>query len=375
VASIVVSGALANKPHNGGEAWVRLSYVLGLRRLGCDVRFVEQIDPEATTDDGLAYFDAVAARFGLAPPSLLGRDGSVLRGPAFHELIASAAESDLLLNLSGNLTLEPFFSRFRRRAYVDLDPGYTQIWASHGHSVGRLADHHVHFTVGANVGRETWSLPDCGLVWHPTLPPVVLDEWPRVEPPSSPAFTTVASWRGPYGRVEHDGVLYGQKAHEFRRLLRLPQLAGARLEVALAIEEADDADRRLLEQHGWRVLDARVVAGTPEAFRRYVQASAGEFTVTQGIYAATGSGWFSDRTARYLATGRPAVVQETGLGHELTTGAGLLTFSTLGEAVEALEQVQANYAEHALAARSLAETHLNSDHVLARLLEQALGRG
>jgi hypothetical protein len=375
VAAIVVSGALANKPRNGGEAWVRLNYVLGLARLGCDVRFVEEIDLQAATDDGLAYFDTVTEEFALAAPSLVRADGLVLRGPALDELLAAAAETDLLLNISGNLTLEPLFSRFRRRAYVDLDPGYTQLWRSQGHSVGRLDEHDVHFSVGVNVGRPSWELPDAGVAWHPTLPPVVLEEWPWVSPPEAGRFTTVASWRGSYGRVEHDGVLYGQKAHEFRRFAQLPGKTRASFELALAIDSADASDRRLLEEQGWRVVDAVAVADTPHAFRRYVQASGGEFAAAQGIYVATCSGWFSDRSARYLASGRPAVVQETGLRETVPVGAGLLTFSRLEEAVAAIEHVCAHYEEHCAAARSFAEAELDSDRVLARMLEVAGVRG
>jgi hypothetical protein len=367
---IVVSGALANKPRSGGEAWVRLSYVLGLRKLGYDARFVEQIAADTCTDAALAYFDSVTGSFGLEA-TLLGDDGEILRGPGVDELLALAGEADLLLNISGNLTWEPLFSRFRRRAYLDIDPGYTQLWHSQGHPVGRLSEHDVHFTVGMNVGAPGWPFPDAGVPWRTTLPPVVLDEWPRTDSPGREQFTTVGSWRGGYGRIEHEGVLYGQKAHEFRKLADLPRRARGTFELALQIGDADEADRHRLEERGWRLVDPLAVADTPETFRRYVQGSGAELSPAQGLYVETRCGWFSDRTARYLASGRPAVVQDTGLGASLPTGEGLLTFATLDEAVERVEHLGADYERHSDAARAFAEAYLDSDRVLVRLLEEA----
>jgi hypothetical protein len=370
--AIVVSGALASKPHNGGEAWVRLSYVLGLRALGCDVHFVEQVASESCTDDALAYFDAVAAEFAMGSAWLIQDDGAVVRGGDADELRALASEAELLLNVSGNLTWDPAFGAFRRRAYVDVDPGYTQCWLADGHSVGRAREHHVHFSVGLGLADGRARLPDAGLDWRATVPPVVLEEWPATPAPAPDRLTTVASWRGGYGRLEYDGVLYGQKAHAFRALADLPARVPVTLEVALAIDDSDAADRTLIEAGGWHVVDPRSVAATPDAFRRYVQGAAGEFSPAQQIYTDTVSGWASDRTARFLASGRPAIVGSTGLDGHLPLGDGLLTFTTAQEAVSAIEEVQAGYAAHCDAARSLAESHFASDRVLGRLLDEAL---
>ena len=371
--TVVVAGALANKPVNGGEAWVRLSYIRGLERLGFGVFFVEQIDQAAATGRSLAYRDAVVAAFDLERSSaLVGSDGIVIRGEE-ERLLATVESADLLLNVSGNLTCEPFFSRFRRRAYVDLDPGYTQIWSQAGLGVGRLSEHHVHFTVGTNVGTERSSVPSAGLMWLPTLPPVVLSDWPTAPAPDPNRFTTVASWRGAYGRVEHNGVLYGQKAHEFRRFVDLPGRVSAVVEVALAVDEADAPDVAALQQRGWVVVDPRTVAGDPSRFRDYVQQSGAEFSVAQGIYVETNSGWFSDRTTRYLASGKPALVQDTGLSGTLPLGDGLLAFRTLDDAVAGAEAIAADYERHAHRARAIAEAFFDSDRVLIKLLEDALG--
>jgi hypothetical protein len=370
---VVVAGALANKPWNGGEAWVRLSYVFGLRRLDFRVYFVEQIAAAQCTDEAVSFFDVVTGTFGLAGASALVRDdGVVLRGPGEEALLDIADDADLLLNISGNLTIEPVFDGFRRRAYVDLDPGYTQLWFADGHPVNRLAEHHVHFTVGANVGTPRCGISVGQIAWRPTSRPVLLNDWPAVAAPAVEKFTTVATWRGGYGRLERDSVVYGQKAHEFRKLVDLPARVAVPFEIALSIDAGDDADRQSLEEHGWRLVNPRSVAATPADYRRYVQESSAEFSPAQGIYVETNCGWVADRTACYLASGRPAVVQETGLGAEFPVGEGLLTFRTFGDAVQAIDKVRSDWTAHAVAARALAAEHFDSDRVLRALLEDAL---
>ena len=320
----IVAGALGNKPGNGGEAWVRLSWVLGLARLGVDVWLMEEIAEDACVDGNggltsfeesanLAWFRRVTEGFGLEERSaLLLAGGSATSGPDLRELADVASQADVLFNLSGNLRVEPLFSAPRRRVYVDLDPGYTQFWHAEGSDVARLAGHDDFLTVGLNIGGRGCTVPTGGIPWKPIRPPVVLEEWP-LAPADDPArFTTVASWRGSYGRIEHDGHVYGLKAHEFRRFAELPRLSSGSFEIALDIHAADRSDLELLRGNGWRITDPRSVAGDPMAYRRYVQDSGAEFSVAQGIYVETMSGWVSDRTACYLASGKPALVQETG---------------------------------------------------------------
>jgi hypothetical protein len=356
--TVVVAGALAGKAGRGGEAWVRLGYVLGLKELGVRAHFVEQIDEchEELFERTLAEFDVT---------------GSLVCGAVPGELAALADEADLLINVSGNLTSEPLFSRFRRRAYVDVDPGYTQLWLDAGHSVGRAREHHVHFTVGLGVAAGTARLPDVGVRWRPMLPPVPLAEWPFADELPPDRLTTVGSWRGGYGRVEQDGDLHGQKAHEFRKLAELPRATDMVLEAALAFDPEDDADRERLLAGGWKLRDPAVSASAA-AYRSYVASSAGELSPAQGVYVSTRSGWFSDRTACYLASGRPAIVQDTGINGRLPVGDGLLTFATPDEAVACIDDVRARYWEHRTAARELAEQHLAAGRVLERLLAEAL---
>ena len=201
----VVSGALANKPHMGGAAWTRLSYILGLRRLGFDVYFIEQISPDrCTTVDGgpaafeqsvnLAYFRRVTTRFGIAGASaLICDDLTTVEGLSFSELLDLAEAAEVLINITGHLTLEPLKSRFRRKIFIDLDPGYTQFWHESGFAGTHLDGHDQYRTVGGNIGTPACSIPAAGITWRPTRPPVVLDEWPLCGGGAADRFTTVAS--------------------------------------------------------------------------------------------------------------------------------------------------------------------------------------
>ena len=391
---IVVAGALANKPGNGGAAWTRLSWALGLERLGCDVYFVEQIDARARTDAAVAWFTYVTGSFGLGTTSALiaAEDGStasttlgVSPSIGLKELMDVADRADLLVNISGHLTLDALKPRFRARAFIDLDPGYTQYWHAQGLAEDRLRDHHAYFTVGENIGRPGCDVPTGGIAWRPIRQPVVLDEWPvsthgpRADNGASNGngngngakrFTTIASWRGPYGRVTHDGRTLGLKAHEFRKFVTLPALTGHDFEIALDVDPADGQDVEALRHHDWRVVDPQAVAGDPFAFRRYIQESAAECSVAQGIYVETRTGWFSDRTVRYLASGRPALVQDTGFTGTYPTGRGLVAFRTLDEAARGADLIMRDYEAHARAARAIAEHWFDSDRVLTELLHR-----
>jgi hypothetical protein len=359
--------------------------VLGLRRLGLDVWFVEQIDPGTCRDDAgapvsiecssnLRWFQSVVARFGLEHRAvLLANDGRSLSGLEADALVDIAGGCDALFNISGNLTFEPLLRRPRVRAYVDLDPGYTQIWHRGGSLGNALERHESLLTVALAIHTPSCTIPTDGLRWRPVPPPVVLEEWPVCAPCDGLRLTTVAAWRGGYGRLVHQGQRYGQKAHEFRRFAPVPRRCAATFEAALKIDPADERDAQLLRRGGWRLVDPSKVAATPDAFRSYVRESWGEFSPAQGIYAQMRSGWFSDRTARYLACGRPAIIQRTGAGRTIPEGEGILTFATPDDAAAAVERLLNDYDTHACAARRLAEDFLDSDAVLGSVLEEVLG--
>lgn len=361
----VVAGALAAKPGNGGEAWVRLSWVLGLRRLGFDAWLLEEADA-ATAAAGRGFFERTVEAAGLDGRALLlvaGEDGERERAAEL------ADEATLLVNVSGNLRDPELLARFRRRAYVDLDPGFTQIWGAQGHLGDQLSRHDRHFTVGLNLGAPDCEVPPDGFDWVALPPPVLLEEW---EPPGRrrfDRFTTLATWRNALGRPEHAGRSYTLKHHQLRRFAELPGRSGLPFEIALDIHPAEAEEAERLRRLGWTVVAPDTVAAEPAAFRDYVRGSGAEFSVAQGIYAETRCGWISDRTAHYLAAGRPAVVQETGLPPAYRPEAGLLTFSDLAEAADAAARAAADHDRHARAARAYAEEHFDSDRVLTRMLE------
>jgi hypothetical protein len=353
---ILLSGMVAGTPRQGGATWAVLQYVLGFRRLGHEVCLVEPVDEEALAR-AEPYFRQVAGEFDLHGSAALAARGSrATVGMPYDEVRRWAGKADLLVNVSGMLTDGDLVSTAPTRLYLDLDPAFNQLWsAAEGIDVG--LDGHTHYaTVGQALGRDSCAVPTCGVDWIPTLPPVVLERWPVAGPVEHDGLTTIGNWRS-YGSIEYDGVRYGQKAHSLRPLF------------ALAIHADERADLAALEENGWQLLDAEEVAGTPERYRRFVRGSRGELGLAKEGYVVSRCGWFSDRSAGYLASGRPVLAQDTGLGDALPTGEGLLTFSTLEEAVAGIDELRRDYPRHARAARSIAEEHLDSDKVLTRLLE------
>ncbi len=385
--TIIVSGALANKPFNGGNAWSRLNWILGLKKLGFEVCFVEQISrsncvnaagalADFADSVNLAYFRAVLDRFGLSHASaLIYEDGKKVYGPPLTELLAMAQEAILLFNFSGHLTHHDLKNRVRCKLYYDDDPGFTQFWHAAGDPGPRLNHHDFYFTIGRNIGAADCVIPTSDITWRHTRPPVVLDQWDDVKSPENAdhpfdRFTTVGAWRGPYGPVQYRGKTYGVKGHEFRKFIELPQRESSQFELALNIHPADHKDLEALRHHGWQIVDPKQVADSPDAYRHYVQTSGAEVSAAQGAYVQTNSGWFSDRTACYLASGKPALVQDTGLARHYPLGEGLLAFRTIDEAVEGAQRIVGDYPRHCRAARRLAEDYFDSDKVVGGLLEE-----
>jgi hypothetical protein len=378
--TVVVAGSLAQRPFHGGHTWVFLQYLLGFRRLGWDVLFIDRLEPEMCVDDAgapaafrssanLRYIAEVMERFGLADDwSLLYDGGREVVGCTREQLLERVGRSELLLNVMGFLDDDEILAATPLRVFVDIDPGFGQMWRELG-MADPFQGHDRHVTVGGRIGAPDCAIPTCGIEWHVTNPPVELAEWPCVAGGVDGArFTSVASWRGPFGPIEYEGRTYGLRVHEFRRFLELPSITSATFEVALDIDDADSDDLRRLRDHGWRVADPRVVASDPWRYRDYVQRSAAELQIAKNLYVETRSGWFSDRGACYLASGKPVLAQDTGLDGLLPSGEGLITFSTLEEAATGAEEITGDYARHSDAARQIAAEHFAADRVLPRLL-------
>jgi len=378
---IIVAGALAQHPvGGGGNAWAFLQYILGFRKLGFETYYVEHIAADhcfdvnwqrtAFADSGnAAFFRDIMQQLGFSERSSLLLEGSSeCVGLPLIELEAIAGSADLFLNMSGRFHIRSLLEAARRRAYLDMDPGFVQVWQEQYGVDMNLAGHDVHFSVGLNLGAADYPLPTCGIDWQTTLPPVVLDEW-ATNRAAGLRYTTVADWRG-YGAVEWNGRWYGQKCEELLKLIDLPRHVSVPLELCLAIHP-DEPDRQALLDHGWLLSEPREQVSRIDDYRDYIQHSRGELAAVKNGYVAGRTGWVSDRSVCYLAAGRPVIVQDTGIGKHLPIGDGLLTFTNVDEAARALAEVEQRYEHHAAAARQLARTHFDSDRVLGRLLEIA----
>jgi hypothetical protein len=384
---VVVAGLVATYPV-GGVAWDYLQYVQGLHALGCDVCYVEDTgrwlyDPERETFVADASRGArfVAESLAALEPRL-ARAWAV-RAPdgTWHGLDAPAVErvfaaADLFLNVSGACWLREPYRAARVTAYLDSDPGYTQARLAAvdagsadedtAFSADLIRRHDVFFTFGERIGQPDCLIPACGLRWLPTRQPIVLADWPVRAAPDG-AFTTVMSWKIEPTPPHLGGRAYGGKDVEFERFLELPSRAPERLEVALA----GAAPRDRIRAAGWRLADPRTASATMAAYRDYILASRGECSVAKNAYVATRSGWFSTRSAAYLACGKPVVVQDTGFAADIARGPGLRPFSTVDEAAAGLAAVRADYARACEHARAVAERSFAAERVLGRLLADA----
>jgi hypothetical protein len=374
--TIILSGMIATTPHQGGATWAVLQYVLGLQRLGHTVYLVEPLEAAALSPQGVelersanaAYFRQVAADFGLTHTAALLLAGTrATVGVPYEQLQQVARHADILINISGMLTDMALIGHIPRRVYLDLDPGFNQLWHMSGIDM-RFAGHTHFVTVGQAVGGPGCAVPTCGLRWITTWQPVVLPFWPAAGPVVHDGLTTVGNWRG-YGSIEHEGVFYGQKAHSLRRFLTLPTLARERFLLALAIHADEQSDLAALTQNGWILLAPERVAHTPAHYRRFIQGSKAEFGIAKSGYVLSRCGWFSDRSVCYLASGRPVIAQETGFSPFLPSGMGLLAFESSDDVLAGIAALQADYGAHARAARALAEEYFDSDKVLTRLLD------
>jgi hypothetical protein len=275
-----------------------------------------------------------------------------------------------VITLSAHYRREPWplMDSAGPRVLIEADPAYTHLWAAQEDDPADIfGEHDFYFTVGLNIGSAASAVPTLGLDWRATLPPVVLDWWSPARPIVRDHFTTVTSWRN-YGYLEFDGRVIGPKAEEFENFISLPRLVDEPLELALMIDQ-DDPDIDLLADNGW-LLEDPGIAATPDGYIGYVAGSVGEFACAKGGYVGTRSGWFSDRSACYLAAGRPVVLQSTGFEEALPTGEGLFAVETPEEAADAIRAIRADYRRHSRAARELASEHLDAALVLRRVLDQ-----
>ena len=393
--TLVVLGMMGRMPV-AGVTWQFLQYLEGFRRLGFATYYVEDTgewpyDPDRNTiseDPSYAVrsIGELMRRYGFADHwAYRAVDGRVY-GLSADELDGLLARADALVNVTGATVLREEHRRVPVRIYLETDPVLPQIEVAKGNPfyLDMLGAHTHHFTYGENIGQ-----PDCGVPvtarfpYRPTRPPVVLEWWSEPAVAPGPAFTTVASWRQAGKDVEWRGETYTwSKHHEFLKIIDLPRRTPQPLELALAIRgqpgpsdgwvprDQEDAEAvRLLTAHGWRVTNAMPLSREIAPYRDYIRGSRGELTVAKDQNVRLRSGWFSDRSACYLAAGRPVITQDTAFGKLVPTGAGLFAFRGLEDALAALDAVNADYAAHAAAARETAAGYFRAETVLAKLVE------
>ena len=363
----------------GGQAWAVLQYLLGFRALGHDVYYLEDCgrsswvyiwEKEEWThelDYPAAYVNACLAPFGFGDRWIY-RDNYRSLGMPLEKFQDLCATADLLI-----MRAVPFwnwrkeYENPKRRAFIDVDPGFTQITLANGDSgwVQGVAKAERRFTFGQRIGAPDCPIPEIGGPWLKTLPPVFLPEWLVAESPGT-HFTSVMRWQG-FREVKHNGVAYGQRDKEFPAFLDLPRRTAQKFLIAqMGIKP------EVLTSHGWEAVLGELISKTPASYRDFIQNSRAEFSVPKNGYVKMRGGWFSDRSVCYLASGRPVLIEDTGLQDWLPAGEGLVTFNDMTSALAGIEQINSNYTQHRLAARKLAEQIFSTDQVLPRFLDAAM---
>ena len=395
---LIVLGTAASNPY-AGMAWMQMQITAGLHRLGHDVYYLETTsswpyDPVrqykvSDSDYAVPYLARVADGFGLGERWAYRRSYSDKEwlGPAAaraEELLASA---DATLNVAGSSRLREEGLEVARLVFLDTDPVWPHVrYASADPEMREIVGEHDDVvTYGENIGRNGCPVPPLPRTRGRTRQPVLVDLWADGAPSSS-TYTTVANWKQEGREVVLDGERYAwSKDLEFRRVLDLPRRVTVPLELAMNLARPEtirygegepvkawgvaEEAYSLLEGHGWRLVDAAGFTTDPWPYRDYVRASRAEFSVARDLHVRLRSGWFSERSACYLAAGRPVVTQDTGFGDVLPTGEGLLAWTTADEAAAAIEAVEADYGRHSAAARELAAEYFAAERVLPRLLD------
>lgn len=381
---IVVLGIMGRTPL-AGVVWQAMHYLEGFRRLGHEVVYVEDTgawpyDPEQNTlTEDVRYavqtIEAVMTSLGLpdrwayraAPP------GNRLFGLGEAELAHVCRDADVLVNVTGAAILREEYLRVPVRIYLETDPVLSQIEAAQGREsmVAMLAAHTHHFTFGENIGTAECALPVEQFTFQPTRQPVVLHWWATdgaVGPQGR--FTTISSWRQTEKDIEWNGVSYRWSKHrQFLEFIDLPRRTPTPVELALACHEPEAV--ALLRAHGWQVLDGLAMSRDLHRYRDYIHAAGGEFTVAKEQYVQWRTGWFSDRSACYLAAGKPVITQDTGFDRILPTGLGLFAFTTMDDVLGAMDALARDYPAHARAARKMAGEYFQAERVLDELLAGA----
>lgn len=384
---IIVTGLAALYPV-GGVAWDYLQYPIGFARLGHDVVYHEDswswpYNPveKTYTSDAAYSVEYISSFFDRYAPELATRwhylhlheTSYGMRREAFDE---AARNADLFLNVSGACMIPENLSSRCVKVFLDTDPGYNQIMLSErlswSENVERwcetVAAHDQHFTYAENIHGADCIVPHAGYSWKTTRMPIVLDLWGSPVPPAPPAaapWSTIMTWNAFKGKLVYKGVEYSSKGAEFERLMGLPARVSAPLKVAVG---GVNAPLHQLAENGWNVVDGPEATSTPEKYKKFLLESRGEISPAKHVYVAMRTGWFSCRSACYLAAGRPVAVQDTGFTSVIPSGEGIVAFNSIEEAAAAVTAIEADYARHASAAAAMAGEYFDSGKVLSKFI-------
>ncbi|MCE5336024.1 MAG: hypothetical protein LLG06_15695 [Desulfobacteraceae bacterium] len=380
---VIVFGILFWYPL-AGVSFQFLHYLIGLRRLGWDVYYVEdsgrwvynpdrfEFTPDASTNVGMIA--PVLERYGFAGHWAFrgSYEGGKCYGMTEEALAQLYREADAFLNVTASQELRDEHMAIPRRIYVESDPFRVQVKVLEGDipTINALAAHDIHFSFGENLGQPDCDLPVDLVCWHPTRQPVVMDLWENPFPPAADSrFTTITTWKNKGKDLIFRGeTYYWTKDREFRRFIDLPQRRKSGFELAV---EVDDETRDYLTTNGWGLVHSLPISRDIDKYREYIQKSRGEFTVTKDQVVRPKTGWFSDRSSAFLAAGRPVITQETGFSKFLPTGKGLFGFLSLEEILAAVDVIESDYEGSCRAAREIAEEYFAAEKVLGSLMARA----
>ena len=378
MARIVVGSYAIRFPVGGYFSWV-LQWLLGFHRLGHAVFFAEKsgyrnscFNPitRRSSDDcsyGIRIFRDFLARFELGERWCFVDAAGQYHGLSRIEIERAFRSADVFVDMGSHGAWQSEAAKTPLKVWVDGEPAFRQIkLQAILDSGGTIPKYNHYYTVGRNIGTDRCLIPALGLEWRPIFNPVIVDLFPRRPVQAGAPFTTVMSWSA-HESVEFNGTTYGQKDVEFTKFIELPAWSGVPLEIAVSGKAVPTEQ---LMKAGWRVRDSFPVTLSFDRWREYIGASRGEFSVCKNVFVATNSGFFSDRSAVYLASGRPVVMQETGFSAHLPCGEGLFAVRSVEEAGSAISEIQGNWERHSKAAREIAVEYLDASRVLGQFLKE-----
>jgi hypothetical protein len=372
---MLASATVAQYPSGGGHWNWLLQYPFGLRDLGYHVVWLEVV--RASTDHAhdvalIGAFLERTAKYGLGgrvvvalarETPLANLDEAEIHGATRKRLMEFVRETDLLWNFWYALKA-PLLNHFRRRAFIDVDPGHLQVCAASFADLA-LDDHDAYLTVGMKMHDADCGVPSLGRKWHSFRPFAYLPLYQLSTLPDAHApFSSITHWSWEELHFNHR-VLSVSKRAAYLRYADLPSLAQRRMELAADLPSEDET---IFRAKGWQIVSPERVAGSPEQYRDYIARSRAEFMCPKPIHLDLKTGWFSDRSVAYLASGRPVLAEDTGFSEKLPTGLGLIPFRDLNEAVAGVTEIDRNYAKHCRAARELAEEFFDSGECLQAML-------